>query len=504
MSSSVRLPAELREFLGLPGPQSLLLRGPPGSGKTTLTLALLEAFPGDRFLVTSRVSGQELDREFPWLGTNAGNAIHVLDTSQSLDAPTPEKGAPHFASLLKEDDASLRDLRTFMWLPPTLQDVWSNLDPNKPTMVVIDSWDALVEGYLGNLAAGGSGVPERQQLERVLLRRMASSPVHLVLVLEREEQSQLDYLTNAVVQTQIDLFEERLERWLRIRKVRGVRIENTLYPYTLEGGKFDAIEPLGPYRSVHLMHHEPEPDAMPGYIWPGSRAYAESFGRLAVGRMTLIELDAQVPRYVPEILLAPLVAHTVEKGGPALLMPETQPEPEEFYRGIKEKVPKAKFLQLVRFMTTPPAPGASPAPAGEFARTVLYAKPPDPSKPGEEAEATKFLKTSGTPGTPAVVAVSITGIYAMAASFKMPITPEVVAAFSQAFTSGAMTRPYHVVIVGRSGVPLFEGLRSAASTHLRVRSRQGRALVYGVMPWTHPYLLTEGQDPAPYGLLRVI
>src|SRR5580693_4980557 len=82
LSGVVRLPGELRDFLQLEGPQSLLIRGAPGTGKTTLSLALLEAFRGERILITSRVPGRELHREFAGLGTTGPRAIQLIDTSE--------------------------------------------------------------------------------------------------------------------------------------------------------------------------------------------------------------------------------------------------------------------------------------------------------------------------------------------------------------------------------------------------------------------------------------
>jgi KaiC/GvpD/RAD55 family RecA-like ATPase len=68
MSSVVRVPPELDAFLRLQPPQSLLIRGPPGSGKTMLSLALVEGFPGRRVYVSLRVSREGLLEQIPWLG----------------------------------------------------------------------------------------------------------------------------------------------------------------------------------------------------------------------------------------------------------------------------------------------------------------------------------------------------------------------------------------------------------------------------------------------------
>jgi hypothetical protein len=39
---------------------------------------------------------------------------------------------------------------------------------------------------------------------------------------------------------------------------------------------------------------------------------------------------------------------------------------------------------------------------------------------------------------------------------------------------------------------------------MRLRQRQGRVFVDASDPWTPTFVLTEGHDNAPYGLLRVV
>jgi KaiC/GvpD/RAD55 family RecA-like ATPase len=505
MSTAVRLPGELRHFLGLPGPQTLLIRGPPGSGKTTLSLALLEAFPGERLLVTSRVSGVELHREFPWLGINGGSSIRVIDTTSSLDGGhAMAEAMPRAKELVKGGGAELRNLEAFLRLPPPLQEAWSHLDESKPTMVIVDSWDALVESFLGDLSPADAPLVDRSQVERLLLRRFSAAPVHLALVLEREDQTQLDYLTNAVAQTQIDIHEERLERWLRLRKLRGIRIENALYPFTLEGGKFDCIEPVRPYASVRVGLHEPEPDALPQHMWPGTHAFANAFGRLPLGQVTLLELDVGVPRYVPELLLTPMVSNNLVAGGPVLLIPEGRGSPAQLWEQLKGKVPRTKFLQYLRFLDFPD-PSAPPRTGlGDLQRTLLTVKLPEPGAPPPENDVEKFLRNGGTPGVPALAILHVAGLESMVSAMKLPVTPQMMAAFPSSIQENMAGQAIHGVIVGRTGSPMFEVLRPVAGLHLRVRSRQGRILLHGILPWTAPFLLTDGTDDAPYGLLRVV
>ncbi|HEV2429310.1 MAG TPA: gas vesicle protein GvpD P-loop domain-containing protein, partial [Thermoplasmata archaeon] len=222
MSSAVRLPRELLEFLNLPGPQSLIIRGPPGSGKSTLCLALLEASPGHRILLTSRVSREEFRREFPWMGENGMGSLEIIDTSETeVSVDGVARAAAEAALVTDARPSERRALSEFLQLPSAVQEAWSRIPTGGPSTIVIDSWDALVEQYLGIHGRTTHDGIDRAEIERMLLRRMARSRAHLVLALEREDQTQLDYLANGVFVTRREMTDDRLERWLLLPKLRG-------------------------------------------------------------------------------------------------------------------------------------------------------------------------------------------------------------------------------------------------------------------------------------------
>src|SRR5579859_1712327 len=201
MSAILDLPTELQEFLLQPLPQTLLLRGAPGSGKTTLSVSMLHSFPGQRFLVSSRVTEAELQREFPWVQWDT--QVKLIDiTNRGGTLKDASRVVAHLKEVIEnpEKEPGLRGL----WLPPPLQDAWSGTDPSRPSMVVIDSWDALVERYIG-ISAHEIGFPDRGEIERILLDLMVQTPMFLVLVVERTDLSQLDFLVNGVIETVSDI-----------------------------------------------------------------------------------------------------------------------------------------------------------------------------------------------------------------------------------------------------------------------------------------------------------
>jgi KaiC/GvpD/RAD55 family RecA-like ATPase len=513
VSHSQRLPAELREFLGLPGPQSLLIRGPPGSGKTTLCLALLEAAAGHRMLLSSRVSQAELSRGFPWLGENGHANIDIVDTG-AIEATLREvaRSAAETSRVVQGVDAAHRELSEFLWLPAPVQEAWSRLPPDAASIVVIDSWDALVEQYLGGYGPPVEGLPDRAEVERILLRQLARGRSHVVIVLERREETQLDYLVNGVIVTQREMANDRLERWLHLPKLRGIRIANAYYPYTVEAARFQCIEPIQAYAEMRKGRFEPEPDAMPGHLWPGSRSFAENFGRLPVGKTTLIETDSELQDQVLQLLLAPMIASVANQNGRALLIPSPSLSAKDVWESVRGTVARTKLEQAFRVVdTTGQLEGAARYSVQEFRpmimslRSLVPAAPPAPgSLEPPETEVRRFLAGGGANAGPVLSAIYVSGFSSLAAALRTPLTADQIDSFPAMVQSALGGAPMHVVVLGRTGVPLFESLRSIAAIHLHLRVRQGRVFAYGSKPWTSGLVLTEGTETAPYDLLRIV
>ncbi len=513
MSYTQRLPAELREFLTLPGPQSLLVRGPPGSGKTTLCLALLEAATGHRTLLTSRVSQTELFRGFPWLGENGGSQIQIIDTSGlEMNFHDIAKAKSETRRMVDDAAAPGRELSDFLWLPSPIQEAWAQVPADAPSIIVIDSWDALIESYMGGVGPKSDDLPDRAEIERIMLRQLAKGRSHVVIVLERREETQLDYLVNGVVVTQRELGNDRLERWLQLPKLRGIRIANAFYPYTVESARFQCIEPMRAYSDLHRGRFEPEPDAIPGFIWPGSRTFAENFGRLPVGKTSLFETDAEVQDQVLQMLVAPMLAAVANVNGRSLLIPSPSLSAREIWDSLHGTAARNRLEHGIRVLD----------PSGQLEATARHALPelaplvlpaqsllPTPGAAHEtgaapDSEVRRFLASGGPVGGPVLTAVFVNGFTSLATALHAPLTSEQVESFPGFAQSMLGGMPSHILLVGRTGNPLVEAVRSLAALHVHLRVRQGRVFVYGSKPWTSGLVLTEGNDAAPYDLLRIV
>lgn len=496
MGASLDLPTELVHFLNRSPPQALLVRGAPGTGKTTLALEILRAFQGRRVYVSSRVRRSDLVADFPSLGNAVRNgSLSIVE----VGADGPELAATERALRSAKDlvaaDPAARSLRSLL-LPPEVLEAWSRTSSSAPTVVVLDSWDAIVERHLTSSSPTDRSFTTREELERLAFAQMAEGPVFLVMVVEHRDAEQLEYLVNGVVSLEREVHDGRLERWLRFDKLRGTRIAHPSYPFSLEGGRFRCIEPLRTNLRPDFRRADPEPGHSPGQIWPGSSDYAARFGWLPVHQLTLVEHDAEVPLAAVNLLLNPIQSQVFQRGGRIFIVPPPGIHAVDVWNLYQERFPGPAFGRQVRIL------GVSvPEQPEELSSAILPL--PSGSAGGftpRTPEAAKFLHEHGDRENPNLGVIWIEGLKAINA--LAPGTYDAATLPGMALTYLRQS-PLHTVWVGPEEEPLTRSLRSMARTRLRLHFREGRVFVQGVDPRTPWLVLSEGDDQAPYRLLVV-
>jgi len=479
-----RLPPELFEFFALTEPQTLLVRGPPGSGKTMLSQTILEVLPAQKIYVSTRVRKKNLVKQFPALAGLADHGHFIVDaTDSALSRPDPAHLQSAIRGLLKNPHEA-GELARFVWLPPAIQEAWSQLDPRKLALVVVDSWDALVDQYLGRHAPSETALPDRAEVERLLVDRMSESRAHLVLVQERDGPTAFDYLADGIAVTSRESVDGRLERWLTFPKLRGIAVENDTYPFTLHRGRFAVLPPFrlrnGRVRSV------PEPEHRPGFLWPGVAAFADQFGWLPQGRPSLVEYDPDIPFAFLPLLLGPAIHATLRAGGYVVITPPPWRPLKDVWAAYAEGTPPEDRV-IDRLRVAAPAP-----PEDEQLKKIAM----DVGGPGGFSDrmimlgkAITFLHPASEKGVPSLLILSATG--STTANSSGPTDPRWSSLDAELQQRILKESHLHACVTGSTGNPLVEDLKTTASIHILARWRQGRVLLYGVKPRTRGYALVD-------------
>jgi KaiC/GvpD/RAD55 family RecA-like ATPase len=500
MSSVVRVPPELDAFLRMPTPQSLMVRGPPGSGKTMLSLAMLEGFEGRRVYVSLRVTRQSLLDQIPWLGRLPPGEVEIVDVATELDHVQEHARAMTSDDPLVETGGLSRADEEFLWLPSAVQSAWSLADPQRRTLMIFDSWDAIIDQYFERGLRPGEAVPSRAEIERKLLARMSRGNILLVLILERDVASTLDYHVNGIVETFRQTVEGRLERWLGLPKLRGVSIGTDLYPFTLAHGKFAAITPSSPGERYRLEPPVPDPEPEAPGMWPGSTDYAVGVGRLRPGELTLLELDSAVPREIPRVLIGPMLLQALLQGGRALVIAPPSIDPEDAFGSLREHISVETLNDNMRVLSAIP-PTLAPreldrmfVPVHKIGWTKVGPGVPLPEDP-------EFLHRAQTPEHANLIVVYLSGLHALAESAGVTISPATLAGIDAAVFPYS---PVHVITVGRTGDPHLDLMGPVMETHLRIRCPHGRVFLNGHRPYLAPLVLSQQFGGEPFRLTAVL
>ena len=161
---------------------SLLIKGVAGAGKTTLALTLLSIFEDyEPIYISSRVAPQSIYSQFPWIQKKL-KETNIIDATRTYLPPVDDVKA------LKTH--LLRTIR-FNDVPEFLKIIYDKIDEEQNSIVVIDSWDAIIGQINGDKAS---------EWETILTEFVRQMKVKLILVNESVQPSYLDYIVNGILE----------------------------------------------------------------------------------------------------------------------------------------------------------------------------------------------------------------------------------------------------------------------------------------------------------------
>ncbi len=495
------LPVEISRFLSDPTPQTFTVRGPPGAGKTTFALAVLEQFRGYRAFVTARVPRSSIIRAHPWVSAADQDGIDIMESLRF-------RGGPDLAGLrvgqlrdaLQARAEDLVELTSVLRLPKELEDAVASHE-SWPKLVTIDSWEAWVENTLGSSPRSLDEPTTRWELERSLLDVFRDSGVHTMLVVEREERTRLDYVADGALSLTVSESDGRAERWISFQKLRGTKLGSLSYPFTLEGGRFRCIQPTPFHAPLVPVPDERDPGPAMAGLWPGSIALATRFGRLPIPGSTLLEADGETPVRLLWRLAVPMVAAALRSGGHVVVRPPSHLSAQEIWKALEPIHPSVGLESSLRILTSENESALPGTPEGPFLR-VPGEGLVEAHRSIDKVDSAGFFRDVLPPSARSLVVLFV----------DSPFEPTGDGAGPEPFMAlaGLARRSGNVaiVLVARASDAFIEPIRARSTLHLLVHSRRGQFFLTGIRPWTPHFALTlprPDDGPArPYELVPIV
>lgn len=265
------IPVEIKQFFSSGFGKTLLFKGKPGTGKTTLVFEILnELCPDENCLyVSPQVDRSSSYGKYPWIegGFNSNDEFMQM-----------------LAARIKLLQESFDD---------------------KP-LIVVDSIDAL------SIATTDSSdwLLNKFELERMLTNFSRKVNADMLMVTEQIDITSLDYLVDGVVSLESSEISERDIRKIHLHKLRGVGLSQSKYLFTLQNGRFRSFEPFAISYPTETVVCEPISDPISNKISTGIMDFDRILGGgYQKGSFNLFEITSGVGDSFYSLLVPTFINH---------------------------------------------------------------------------------------------------------------------------------------------------------------------------------------------------
>ncbi|HOT05962.1 MAG: circadian clock protein KaiC [Methanosaeta sp. PtaB.Bin039] len=311
------IPQEIKDFFAAGEGQTLLIKGLPGTGKTTLAFEILKTLchRQNGLYISTRVDPNQLYRAYPWI-TDIIPPKNVINATQaklmrSLQGLT--------GGIATSYESVLDFFRIFF-------DEAEDMDN---PMIVIDSWDAIMN-YTAPIIGGS-----QQSFEQNICEFARDLGIHLIFVAETSNLTPMDYIVDGVVcMEQFHLaggtdhqdswssgMRSRFARAVRLDKLRGVEIGQRIYTASLHGGRFQYFDPNREKSDASLSADAPRiPDPGDDRISTGLPDLDQLCGGFQYASCNVLEIGHGVgKRYYH--MLTTLASNAIKNGRGVCILP---------------------------------------------------------------------------------------------------------------------------------------------------------------------------------------
>lgn len=445
----------------------LIIKGTAGTGKTTFALELLSNLPRDStFYISTRESPRQLVKHHPWL-KNIVNSKKLID-GRSMRVPLDEEferlDVSGISAFLKSLNEKIESITA------------------SPSTIIIDSIDALKTGL---------GLPWNDfRLEKSLFDIVKSQGVNLVLVVERFDVIQLDYLADGVIFLKTDIIGGRTLRKMRLIKLRGQEISKPEYIYTLNEGRFKFFScidtPVGAYMSTSSMDSKSkksyEGNAHKKLISSLDKLDKILGGGFSLGSFNLFEIGEDVNENFIIYLTSSLVKTAINSNLLLYMIPNAGVPASKILEILRRYFREEDIKKYIRFFV--PEFYSSEDVKSE----MVFSMPgKDLEKAFDESEIAigKLLEELKVESNIGVIGADI---------LEYAYSPTEIRRILAKWVSTVKASQRVEIIFARTHQETLDDLRQMASTHFVIENLDGTMVLYGKMPWTKYYAFVIDEE----------
>ena len=304
------IPREIKDFFQVESGQTLLIKGLPGTGKTTLALEIMSNLCEERngMYISTRIDPRRLYATNPWV-KEVVPPKNVVNATQT--------------KLLESLKGSGKDLSNYYAVLDFFKVFFDEAEEMDNPMIIIDSWDAVLN-YTAHLIGDA-----RSSFEQNICEFARDLDTHLIFVSEFASIMPLDYIVDGVVsmeQFRLPGYAEgsmrtRYVRQIKLDKLRGVEIGQKTYTVTLHNGRFRFFEPYREHKDARIGSDGVRiPDPKDDRISTGIPDLDLVTGGLKYGSCNVLEIDHGVGKRYYQILTA-LASNAIKNGRGVFILP---------------------------------------------------------------------------------------------------------------------------------------------------------------------------------------